>query len=338
VLSLNEVWFLLIAVLFVGFFFLEGFDFGVGMSVKLLARKEVERRVLINTIGPFWDANEVWLITAAGAMFAAFPHWYSTMFSGYYIPLALVLLALIGRGVAFEFRSKLERAAWKKAWDWAIFIGSVMPPLMFGMMLAASVKGVPVGGDMEMDAGFTDVVNGYTVWAGVTVTALCWWHGLTFVGLRTEGDLRERAHRMAWRLLPVLAVLLAGHLAWTVAATDLFARRGVLMTAMTVAGAGALAAAGWFVRRGRDGWAFSLSGALVIVTVAALFAGLFPRVMVSSIDRAYDLTLHNAAASPTTLKAMTMVTAALLPFVLGYMIWSYIVFRKRVSEKEHLEY
>ncbi|RXZ77832.1 cytochrome d ubiquinol oxidase subunit II [Paenibacillaceae bacterium] len=337
-IELNELWFWLIAVLFVGFFFLEGFDFGVGMATRLLAKTNHEKRMLINTIGPFWDANEVWLITAAGAMFAAFPHWYSTMFSGFYLPLTVILLALIGRGVAFEFRAKVDSDKWRKTWDVAILFGSVVPPLVFGIMFAGMIKGLPIQQDMNMSAGLGDIVNGYSVWAGITVTGLCLLHGLTFISLRTLGPLRERARIMARRLLPVQAALLAVLGIWTYASTDFFARRGVVISALLVLGVAVFLLAGYYLKQNREGWAFGMTGGLIILTIATVFIGLFPRVMVSSIDSAFDLTVVNAASSPYTLKAMTIVVVCLLPFVLGYQIWSYVVFHKRISEKEHLEY
>jgi cytochrome d ubiquinol oxidase subunit II len=337
-LSLHDLWFILISVLFAGFFFLEGFDFGVGMSTRLLARGNTERRVLINTIGPFWDANEVWLITAAGAMFAAFPHWYSTMFSGYYILLTLILLALIVRAVAFEFRAKADGVWWKRTWDFCIFIGSLLPPLLFGMMFASMASGMPIGENMVMRADLSDWINGFTLWSGLTVTGLCLLHGLTFLTLRTSGELRERARKLASRLLPWVALMLAALAGWSLLETDLFEDRFMVWLVAAAVGLAAAVLAGYFLHRKREGWAFAMTGLLILVSVATLFIGLFPRVMISSLDSAYDLTVANASSSPYTLKAMTIVACVLLPFVLGYQVWSYYVFRKRVSERDHLEY
>jgi len=337
-LSLNDLWFLLIAVLFVGFFFLEGFDFGVGMATRFLAKESLERRVLINTIGPFWDANEVWLITAAGAAFAAFPHWYATMFSGYYMVLTFILLALIARAVAFEFRAKVDHPVWRTIWDQAVFIGSLVPPFLFGLMFTSIIAGMPIDAHMEMNAAFTDVVSGYTLWGGLTITGLCFLHGLTYISLRTEDSLRERARRMALRLLPIQAILLIILVIWTALATDLFAARWILSSLVIVLGAATTGLAWVALKHGREAWAFGMTGATMVLTVSSMFIGLFPRVMISSLDAAYDLTVTNAASSPYTLKAMTIVAVALLPFVLGYQIWSYVVFRKRVSSQDHLEY
>jgi cytochrome d ubiquinol oxidase subunit II len=337
-LSLHDLWFVLIAVLFAGFFFLEGFDFGVGMSTYLLAKGSTERRVLINTIGPFWDANEVWLITAAGAMFAAFPHWYSTMFSGYYVLLTLILLALIVRAAALEFRGKADGEGWRRIWDYAVFVGSLAPPYLFGMMFASLAKGMPIGHNMDMRATFGDWANAFTLWSGLTITGLCLLHGLAFLALRTTGELRERARTRALRALPWIVLMLAVLAGWALRATDLFEGRLLLWSTSVVVGLGAAVLAGYFLYRKKEGWAFAMTGVLILVPVATFFASLFPRVMISSFGSAYDLTVSNAASSPYTLKAMTIVAAALLPFVLAYQAWSYSVFRKRISARDHLEY
>lgn len=231
---LNEIWFILVAVLFVGFFFLEGFDFGVGMSMQLLGKDAHERRILINTIGPFWDANEVWLITAGGAIFAAFPHWYATMFSGYYIPFAVLLLALIGRGVAFEFRGKVEKASWIKAWDWVIFFGSLLPPFLLGVLFTSILRGMPIDQDMNMYAGFTDFVNLYSVIGGLAVTILCLLHGLIFVTLRTEGDLRDRARKLGKRVLLIALPVLVLFVGVSIMETDIYTVRPIITIPLTV--------------------------------------------------------------------------------------------------------
>ncbi|WP_234032710.1 cytochrome d ubiquinol oxidase subunit II [Paenibacillus faecalis] len=337
-MSLNELWFILIAVLFIGFFFLEGFDFGVGMSTQFLAKNDSQRRVLINSIGPFWDANEVWLITAGGAMFAAFPNWYATLFSGFYIPFVFLLLALIGRGVAFEFRGKVENTRWKKTWDFAIFAGSILPPFLFGVVFAGLMKGLPIDESMHLRAGFFDVVNLYTVVGGITVVMLCLLHGLVFTTLRTTEDLQERARVMAQRLLIPVAALLVLFGAMTYFMTDMFEARGGILSVLLILGVAAFLAAGYFMKVKKDGWAFGMTGAVIIIGFMSVFIGLFPRVMISSINNAFDLTIHNAASGQYSLKVMTIVAVTLLPFVLGYQIWSYFVFHKRVHEKEHLEY
>lgn len=337
-MSLNELWFILVAVLFIGFFFLEGFDFGVGMSTRFLAKNDMERRVLINSIGPFWDANEVWLLTAGGAMFAAFPNWYATMFSGYYTPLVVLLLALIARGVAFEFRGKVGNEKWKGTWDVAIFLGSLLPPFLLGVVFSGLIKGLPIDGDMEMKAGLFDMVNLYTLVGGVTVVMLCLVHGLMFTSLRTTGDLRLRARKLAKKLLVPLAILFVLFAILTVFETDVFKARGLILSIIAVVGVIVFLLSGWFMSKQRDGWAFGMTGTLIVLSIASVFIGLFPRVMVSSISDAFSLTVDNAASGKYSLKVMTIVSLTLLPFVLGYQIWSYFVFHKRVSEKEHLEY
>lgn len=337
-MSLNELWFVLITVLFVGFFFLEGFDFGVGMSTRILAKNDTERRVLINSIGPFWDANEVWLITAGGAMFAAFPHWYATLFSGFYTPLVFVLLALIARGVAFEFRGKVGSGKWKKTWDYAIFYGSLLPPLLFGVVFACLIQGMPIDENMILNAQWSDVLNVYTLVGGLAVVMMSLVHGLTFITIRTMGSLQERARKLALKLLIPLGLLLAAFGVMTYIKTDVFEVRGVLLTIITVVAVLAFLLSAVFMKRGKDGWAFGMTGAVIGLYFIGIFAGLFPRVMVSSLSSEFSLTLTNAASGPYSLKVMTIVALTLLPFVLGYQIWSYYVFRKRVTEKEHLEY
>ncbi|MGG3269066.1 cytochrome d ubiquinol oxidase subunit II [Priestia aryabhattai] len=336
--SLNEFWYLLVSILFVGFIFLEGFDFGIGMVSRFLGRNDLERRAFINTIGPFWDANEVWLISAIGAMFAAFPTWYATLLSGSYVLFVLLLLSLIGRGVAFEFRGKVEKQAWKNAWDWVIFFGSLFPPLIFGILFSALMKGLPVERNMQMNAGFSDIVNLYTITGGVTLTMLCLWHGLIFATIRTMDDIRDRSRKVAMKLLPVNALLLLIFSGMTFFETNLFSNHSRLMLYTFFIGIFVYLLAGFFLTRKKDGWAFAMSGLILILSISSIFAGLFPTVLVSSVNESYSLTIHNAASGNYSLKIMSYAAIALLPFVLGYQIWSYYVFRKRVDHKEHMEY
>lgn len=333
-IALNELWFILVAVLFVGFFFLEGFDFGVGMASRFLGRNELERRIMVNTIGPFWDANEVWLLTGGGAIFAAFPHWYATMFSGYYIPFVFVLLALIGRGVAFEFRGKVDTPQWIKSWDWVVFIGSIMPPFLFGVLFTSILRGMPIDEQMNMHAGFSDYVNVYTVLGGVTVTMLCFLHGLVFLTLKTVGDLQDRARELASKVIYGVLASLVAFVGLSYVETDLFSNRGIVSVSLVVLIVLSYLLAIIFLKKKRDGWAFGMTGAGIALTVSTIFAALFPRVMISSIDVAYNLTVYNASSGNYSLKVMTIVALTLLPFVLGYQIWSYYVFRKRVDGKD----
>ncbi|MEH7500538.1 cytochrome d ubiquinol oxidase subunit II [Neobacillus drentensis] len=337
-MELSELWFVLIAILFIGFFFLEGFDFGVGMSTRLLARNQMERTVMVNTIGPFWDANEVWLLTGGGAIFAAFPHWYATMFSGYYLPLLAVLLCLIGRGVSFEFRRKVDNPRWTNTWDWVIFFGSLLPPFLLGVLFTSMLRGMPIQDDMNMNAGFTDFINIYSLWGGLTVTLLCLLHGLNFLALKTVGDIRQRAAALAKKV--VLAVLgsLVIFVALSWGMTDIFKVRLVIELVLVGLIVLAYGLSYFYISKKREGLAFTMSGLGLAFTVLSIFAGLFPRVMISSINKAFDLTVYNASSGAYSLKIMTIVALTILPFVLGYTIWSYYVFRKRVTDKEHLTY
>ncbi|MGJ7909453.1 cytochrome d ubiquinol oxidase subunit II [Neobacillus sp. LXY-1] len=337
-MELSELWFVLIAVVFIGFFFLEGFDFGVGMSTRLLARSQGERTVMVNTIGPFWDANEVWLLTGGGAIFAAFPNWYATMFSGYYLPLLAVLLCLIGRGVSFEFRRKVKNTKWTNTWDWVIFVSSLLPPFLLGVLFTSMLKGMPIHKDMNMNAGFTDFINLYSIWGGVTVTLLCFLHGLFFLTLKTDGEIRQRANHLAKKVtLAVLGALAVfAVLSWFM--TDIFDEHLIPEIVLVVLIVLSYVFAYLFITQKREALAFTMSGLGLAFTVCVIFAGLFPRVMISSINKAFDLTVYNASSGGYSLKIMTIVALTILPFVLGYTIWSYYIFRKRVTDKEHLTY
>ncbi|WP_042355332.1 cytochrome d ubiquinol oxidase subunit II [Bacillus rubiinfantis] len=337
-MELSELWFILIAIVFIGFFFLEGFDFGVGMSTRLLAKDQQERTIMVNTIGPFWDANEVWLLTGGGAIFAAFPHWYATMFSGYYLPLLVVLLCLIGRGVSFEFRRKVENPRWTNIWDWVVFISSLLSPFLLGVLFTSMLKGMPIAKDMNMQPGFTDYINIYSLWGGVTVTLLCLLHGLHFLTLKTTGEIRQRAALLAKKVsLAVLGALVVfAGLSWLM--TDIFKQHLIAELVLVALIVIAYVLAYYFISQRREGLAFTMSGLGLAFTVSAIFVGLFPRVMISSINKAFDLTVYNASSGDYSLKIMTIVALTILPFVLGYTIWSYYIFRKRVSNKEHLTY
>jgi cytochrome bd ubiquinol oxidase subunit II len=337
-MDLQDLWFLLISVLFIGFFFLEGFDYGVGILLPFLGKNDQERRVVINSIGPVWDANEVWMITAGGAIFAAFPQWYATLFSGFYLALVLILLALIFRGVAFEFRSKEENPTWRKAWDWAIFGGSALPALLWGVAFGNLVEGTPINAEMTFTGNFFDLLSPYTIIAGLAGLVIFILHGAIFLSLKTDGVVRERAEAVAQRLwVPVLvvAIVLA---AANYAYIDIFDKVGVNPGIMPVASAGALLGVGYFLREKDYGWAFVLMGLTILFSVATFFWFLYPNVMVSSTNDAFNLTIENAAASQKTLEIMTVVALIFVPIVLIYQGWSYWVFRQRVSVESELEY
>ncbi len=337
-MQLSELWFVLVGVLFVGFVFLEGFDFGVGMSTKFLAKNEVEKRVLINTIGPFWDANEVWLITAGGAMFAAFPHWYATLFSGYYLPFVVLLLALIARGVAFEFRGKVDSPKWTKTWDLSILLGSLLPPFLLGVLFSSLIKGLPIDENMNMYAGFFDIVNVYTVVGGIAFVLLSFLHGLMFISLKTTDSLRERARQMAQKIYIVTGVVIVLFVGLTAVYTDAFTNRGAILIPMYAVAILLYVLLFPLLRNKREGYSFTATGLIMVIVTSSFFIALFPNVMISSTDIMNNLTVYNAASGDYSLKLMTIVAAIMVPIVLAYTIWSYYIFRKRVTSKEHLEY
>jgi len=329
-MELHDVWFVLIAVLWTGYFFLEGFDFGVGVLTKLLARDRAEKRVLINTIGPVWDGNEVWLLSAGGATFAAFPEWYATLFSGFYLPLLLILVCLIVRGVAFEYRVKRPEENWQRNWETAIFWTSLLPAFLWGVAFANIVRGVKIDADFEYVGTLADLLNPYALLGGLVTLSLFTFHGTVFVGLKTVGDIRERARKLAVRVGPLAAVVALVFLSWTHADKG----DGGSLAAEVVAVLALLAALGatW---KGREGWAFAFSGVTIVAAVAMLFLTLFPNVMPSSLNPDWNLTVTNASSSPYTLKIMTWCAGIATPVVLLYQGWTYWVFRKRIGT-QHL--
>lgn len=337
-LDLNILWFVLIAVLFTGFFFLEGFDYGVGVLLPFVAKSDKERRVVINTIGPHWDGNEVWLITAGGAIFAAFPHWYATLFSGFYLALFLILLALIFRGVAFEFRSKDDSPTWRKAWDGAIFAGSLLPALLWGVAFANIVRGVPIDGSMTYTGNLFTLLNPFALLGGLVTLTLFTLHGALFLSLKTDGVILQRVQSYLKRLWVPVVLLTLAFVGFSLVETDLFVGVNLVQGLGLAVAVLALLAAGLMIWRQHLGRAFIGTGLTLVGVVAFLFGGLFPRVMPSSLGSQYDLTIYNAASSPYTLQVMTIVALIFVPLVLLYQGWSYWVFRKRVTVESHLEY
>lgn len=325
-MDLTTFWFIVIAVLWIGYLVLEGFDFGVGMLMAVLAKDDTQRRVLLNTIGPVWDANEVWLLVAGGATFAAFPEWYATMFSGFYLPLLLILVALIVRIIGIEFRSKRPEAAWKRRCDAAIVFGSVVPALLWGVALANLVGGVPIDADGEYVGGLLTLLNPYGLLGGLVTLSLFMVHGSFFVGLKTVGDIRERAIALGLRVGTVAASLLAAFAVWTAARDGDTMVWVVGVAALASFGAGLTAA-----YRGRDGWAFVGTAVAIGLFVVTIFSALFPDVMVSSLDPAWSLTTDNASSTAYTLKILSWVAVAFTPIVLIYQSWSYWVFRRRIG-------
>jgi cytochrome d ubiquinol oxidase subunit II len=333
----NTIWFVLIAVLYTGFFILEGFDFGVGMLLPFLGKKDNERRMIINTIGPHWDANEVWLLTAGGATFAAFPHWYATLFSGFYMALFLLLLALILRGVGFEFRSKDDNPAWRKFWDWAIAVGSFLAALLLGVAFSNLLRGVPIDENMVYTGGLLYLLNPYALIGGVVTVASFLLHGALFLGLKTTGDVLERVNRLASKLWVIACVLFLIFAVNTYIFTDIL-DRGILAIVVSAVAIVLYLLAGVFIRQGRIGWGFIATAMTIGTTLVTFFATLYPRVMIS-IDPANSLDIFNAASSEYTLRTMTIIALIFTPIMLAYQIWSYWIFRERLtSDPAKLEY
>ncbi len=338
-MDLNTVWFVLIAILYIGFFLLEGFDFGVGILLPILSRDrdkkkvDLKRRVMINTIGPHWDGNEVWLLTAGGATFAAFPEWYATLFSGFYLAFFLLLLALIVRGVAFEYRSKDENPRWRELWDWCIFAGSLVSALLLGVAFGNLVRGVPIDASMNFVGGFFYLLNPYALLAGLSTVATFTLYGAIFLSLKTTGELQHKARATARGFWIIALVLLVALLVATYLATDILARLGVNPGVVPITGLIAILLAGYLLRRKREGWAFALTAVSIAFSLATLFMIMYPRVMISSLNPAWSLTIYNASSSPYTLRVMTIVALIFVPIVLAYQGWSYWVFRKRIESK-----
>lgn len=329
-MELTTVWFILIAVLWAGYFVLEGFDFGVGMLLPVICRDESERRAILTTLGPVWDGNEVWLLVAGGATFAAFPLWYATMFSGFYFPLLLILVALIVRGVAFEFRSKRSKRAWRRRWDAAIVVGSFVPALLWGVAFANIVRGVPLAeqdGIVNYAGGFFNLLNPYALVGGLTTLTLFLTHGCVFLSLKTDGTIRRRAIALATPVGLVAAAFAVIFLVWTQLAYSDKTLAWILIAVAAVAWLGSIA----LHAKTRDGWAFVLSAGTLVFAVAYLFVVLYPNVFPASNDPSLSLTITNASSNPYTLQVMTIVAAIFTPLVLLYQSWTYWIFRKRVS-------
>jgi cytochrome bd ubiquinol oxidase subunit II len=326
-------WFIVIAVLWTGFFILEGFDFGVGMLHSLVGQDEAGRRAAINTIGPLWDGNEVWLIVAVAAMFAAFPGWYATTFSGFYLVTVLLLASLIIRGVAFEYRGKRNAARWRRTWDMALTTGSVLAPFLVGLVLGDLLHGLPINSSQNYTGSFLDLFQPYAVFTGVTLVLICLLHGATFLCLKTTGDMHVRSRRIARTVAPFTAAAVVGFAIWThVQSSSTFFLRPLELLAIV-----AVLAAVWLVYAHSDGFAFTATTITTATCIVSVFVGLYPNVMVSSTNPAYSLTVNNTASDPYSLKAMTVVVLFFLPLVLAYQTWTYYVFRRRVSRDQFIE-
>ncbi len=335
---LQTLWFILIAVLWIGFFFLEGFDFGVGMLLPFLGKKDVERRAIINSIGSVWDGNEVWLLTAGGATFAAFPHWYATMFSGFYLALFLLLVGLIMRGISFEYRSKDANPAWRNRFDWMISIGSFLASVLLGAAFANLARGVPIDENMMFTGNLFTLLNPYGLLGGLTTVAIFLLHGANFLGLKLEGELRERVNVFAKKLWIVATVLYIALGVFTYVA-GFWARGYVNPGIVPIAAVVVLLITGYFLNRKMEGWAFIMVALNIVLTQVTFFSMTFPNVMLSTTNPAYSLTIYNASSSQYTLTVMSIVALIFVPIVLAYQGWTYYMFRKRIStDKKTLVY
>src|SRR5271168_2460870 len=330
--ALHDVWFVLLAVLFLGFLILEGFDFGVGMLMEPLARvgsgdPELRRRAVLNTIGPVWDGNEVWLLTAGGAMFAAFPGMYATVFSSLYLPLLAILFGMIVRVVAIEWRGKVDDPKWRAWADFGIAAGSWLPAVLWGVAFAILVRGLPLESNGHINLSIGDVLNAYTLLGGLATAGLFLLYGAVFVALKTSGPIRDDAHRFAvWLSLPVTGLVAAFGL-WTQLAHGKDWTWAVLALAVIAQ----LAAVAVIWRRASDGWAFLCTALVVAAVVILLFGSLYPNLVPSTLNKPWNVTIYNASSTPYTLKIMTWVTAFLAPLTVVYQAWTYWVFRQRLS-------
>ncbi|HET6300353.1 cytochrome d ubiquinol oxidase subunit II [Microbacterium sp.] len=331
-MDLAYLWFFIVGFLFVGYFVLDGFDFGVGMSLPFLGKDDIGRRQIINTIGPVWDLNETWVIVAGACLFAAFPEWYATLFSGFYLALLVILLALIARGVSFEYRHQRDSLRWKRGFDTMIVVGSAVPALLWGVAVANIVQGVPIDVNHEFTGSLLTLLNPYGLLGGLTTLLLFFTHGVYFVALKTDGQVREDARRLAARAGLATIVVAAVFLVWTVFnALSAGAPLVGLVIALAAVAAVCLIASWLANARGIEGWAFGFGAATIVAAVLTLWFALFPNVMPSTTDPAYSLTIENASSTDYTLTIMSWAALIFLPLVLAYQAWTYWVFRKRVS-------
>jgi cytochrome d ubiquinol oxidase subunit II len=335
-MELTTLWFLIVGVLLIGYFVLDGFDYGVGMSLPFLGRDDTDRRLIINTIGPVWDLNETWLIVAGAALFAAFPEWYATMFSGFYLALLLILVALILRGVSFEYRHQGKGEQWTRWFDQFIFWGSVLPPLLWGVAFANLAQGLPISllpqGGWIYEGTLLTLLNPYGLLGGIVMLLICFAHGLVFISLKTLGDMRQRARRLATKVGIAAIVAGAGFLIWTIL---MHRDHEMLWLIVLCAAVAAIGLIGGFIANlgGREGWAFTGNAVAITFALLTIFMALFPYLMYSTIDPAFSMSIEGAASSQKTLELMTWVAGFTMPLVLAYQAWTYWVFRKRLTRE-----
>ena len=336
---LQTLWFIMIAVLWIGFFFLEGFDFGVGMLLPFLGKKDEERRAIINTIGSVWDGNEVWLLTAGGATFAAFPQWYSTMFSGFYLALFLLLVGLILRGISFEYRSKDPNPVWRNRFDWMIASGSFLSSLLLGAAFANLARGVPINENMMYTGNLFTLLNPYGLIGGLTTVTVFVLHGANFLGLKLDGELHERVHALSKKIYVVAVVITTLLLISTYFYTDIASKLGINPGVTPIASYVALLVTIYFINRKMEGWAFIMTASHIVLTQVTFFILMFPRVMISSTNPAFSLTIYNSSSSQYTLTVMSIIALIFVPVILVYQGWTYYMFRKRITvNKQTLVY
>ncbi len=335
---LPVVWFVLVAVLFVGYFILEGFDYGVGILLPWVAKTDVERRAVLATIGPVWDANEVWLITAAGAMFAAFPNWYATLFSGFYLVLFLLIVSLVFRGVSIEFRSKDVRPQWRRTLDTLIFIGSLIPPLVWGLVLGNLLHGVPINAQMNYVGSFGTLLNPYALVGAVSTVLLFTLHGALYLGLKAPDQLGTRAQALAYRVGLWATVFYFGFVALSYVYSGFAHKLGVNPGPIPILAGVSMISVRFLLPGKRYGWAFAATALTIALSAISAFLVLFPNVMISSLNPRWNLTIYNASSNPYSLKVMSIMALFLIPLVLAYQAWSYWVFRRRVRLDETFHY
>lgn len=336
-MDLNMLWFGLITILFIGFFFLEGFDYGVGMLIPFTGKNDGERRMVLNSIGPFWDGNEVWLLTAGGAIFAAFPNWYATLFSGFYLALFFILVTLILRCVGIEFRSKHESPKWRMTWDWIICVSSLLSALLWGVAVSNLVAGVPIDANMEFVGNFFTLLSPFTIVGGLVFVLLFMFHGALFLKLKIGNKaILDRCTNIATKsgLILVPAVLLWVGMAFFM--TDIYSKPVSII--LVLLAAVALVASVVLQMKNKLGFSFIASALTIVFVTASVFAGMFPRVLISTLNPEWSLTIYNASSSPYTLKIMTIIALTLVPIVLLYQGWNYWIFKKRITSGKDLEY
>ena len=325
---LDTVWFVIIAIFFVGFFILEGFDFGVGMLHSFVGKDDMERRIVVNSIGPVWDGNEMWLVVAVAGIFAAFPSWYATMFSTLYLVMVIILLAMIGRGVSFEFSRKIDNHRWRSAWKWSLTIGRRIIPFLLGTALGDLLHGLPINSSHNYTGSFWGLLVPFGLYTGLTVTVLCLFVGAAYLTLKTEGALHDRVSRLSGRLGWLAVVITFGWLTWLHVGVSWASFPSPLRRWRS---SRAVIGGAWFADSRAEGWAFAGAATAIGSVVASIFFELFPRVMVSTTNSAYNLTVSNSASPSYSLRVMTVVAAIFFPIILLYQGWSLYIFRKRIS-------